>query len=152
MRASGQSPGLSSERGACSCSGGAGLFPPCVAALLLFLLCAAPAFAGDMSAATNQSRGEWVSNLGWFIGGIAAAITAYDKLRRKPVLEVEFLRREEADKRLQRLSEKIDSLRNEMRADLKSVADEMKAQGEGFEAQLREIYERLGQLRGRIQT
>ncbi|MCZ7593099.1 MAG: hypothetical protein M5U15_13620 [Kiritimatiellae bacterium] len=77
-----------------------------------------------------------------------SSLTIIGFTRRKPPLEVEFLRREEAETRLQGLSNKIDALRAEMRADLASVAVEMRASDKATADQLQSIFERLGQLRG----
>lgn len=121
------------------------------AGALLIFLAASVAFADPFGAAAhaqNESRGEWVTNLVWFIGGVAGSLTIIGFTRRKPPLEVEFLRREEAETRLQGLSNKIDALRAEMRADLASVAVEMRASDKSTSDQLQSIFERLGQLRG----
>lgn len=125
----------------------AGVFYLSICAALTFFTAVAT-YADPLGLAEqHQSRGAWMSNLVWFVGGVAGALTIIGFTRRKPPLEVEFMRREEADKRLQGITEKIDGLRIEMRTDLRIVANDMKEQGRVTEAQLREIFLRLGQIR-----
>lgn len=120
-------------------------------ALALVIFAGSAALAappGDGSAVSNESRGEWVNNLGWFLGGIFGAITAYDRLRRKPVLEVEFLRREEADKRLEKLSGKIDGFRSEVRFEIQLLRGEMMDGTRNVQTKFENVIEKLGELRG----
>jgi hypothetical protein len=115
---------------------------------LAALLFSIPPAARAADPAEDAAHGAWMGELKWFLLLLVAALQVVQFFRRKPPLEVEFVRREEFDKRNHELADKVDYLRAEIRADIGTLSRKFDAQ----EARFLEIYDRLGQLRRREPT
>lgn len=121
----------------------------CLAAAFLFLPCLAR--AGEL----EERRGEWVSQLFWFLGGVGSAAGIYGILRRKPPIEAEFATkrelaqfRDEKSKEIHQLKLDLDDIRKQIRIDYENIQRAAEARASGLHVRINAVLEGLAELKG----